>query len=284
MAFTFQKIVPHGTSNPIVARLTLQIFKILENCEISEETREKIIELYLNSLQKKLLRCWEIKERFRQEFNRVVETFKPQSGQAVEVPQIDRLDEECHNYLYEAKNYIRDLLQVVNVLYGTDFEEASEFSRAKKGGQSLIDFAEQKFGPQDAKTEFIKEARGVEEIIAFRNAVEHPGGYSGRLIIKNFSLNPGGTLTEPGWHREKDEKPVTALSPIRVDMDTIVSNLLTLGEDIIVSWAADNLKSKEMMRVAVVPEEQRDPTCAIKYVVTASHKLEEQLKALTGMK
>ncbi len=46
----------------------------------------------------------------------------------------------------------RDLLKVVNHLYGTTFEEASEFSRAKKGSQSLVEFAEKTFGADDGKT------------------------------------------------------------------------------------------------------------------------------------
>src|SRR5262249_2838764 len=124
MAFAFKKILDHGASNRIVARLSLQIFKILENCNLAKETHDKIAEQYL-TLQKRLLRCWEIKERFRQEFNAAVEAYKPpQPGEPVQLPQIARLDEECQNFLYEAKNYIRGLLQVVNLLYGTDFKEA----------------------------------------------------------------------------------------------------------------------------------------------------------------
>jgi hypothetical protein len=36
------KILDHGTANPIVARLTVQIFAILEHCEIAPETRDGI--------------------------------------------------------------------------------------------------------------------------------------------------------------------------------------------------------------------------------------------------
>src|SRR5438105_126124 len=101
----------------------------------------------MSSLLKKLLRCWEIEERFRKEFVAAVEKYKslvaanapvevPQITRLVEVPQIVRLEEECHNFLYEAKNFIRDLLQVVNHLDGTNFKEASEFFGAgNKGNQ-----------------------------------------------------------------------------------------------------------------------------------------------------
>ena len=49
---------------------------------------------------------WEIEERFRSEFKSAVESYKPPSSgsQFVQLPQIPRLDEECHNFLYEMKN------------------------------------------------------------------------------------------------------------------------------------------------------------------------------------
>ena len=127
-----------------------------------------------------------IEERFKQEFGAAVDSYKPSASAnaGVEVPQIARLEPECHNFLYEAKNFIRVLLQVVNHLYGTTFEEASEFSRAakKKGSQSLVEFAEKTFGPGDGKTKMLKEAvPTVEALISMRNAVEHPDGYSGKL-------------------------------------------------------------------------------------------------------
>jgi hypothetical protein len=280
MPFEFKKVFEHGTTNPIVARLSLQILEILKQCNASKDIQDKIGDLYLNSLQKKLLRCWEIEERFKKKFAAAVGKYKPPNAAnaPVEVPQIARLEEECHNFLYEAKNYIRDLLQVLNHLYGTTFVDASEFSRAKKGSQSLVEFAEKTFGADDGKTKFLKEAvPSVEELIAVRNAVEHPEGLSGKLFIANFTLGADRKLDRPTWHREKDGKLVTEPSSIRADMEASINNLLTLGEDVFVSWASDHLQVPAMMRVAFIPEDRRNPLCPIKWTVTASQHLEDLL-------
>jgi hypothetical protein len=272
MPFEYKKVLEHGTTNPIAARLSLQIFEILEQCNASKDVQDKVGELYVKSLLKKLLRCWEIEERFKQEFAAAVGKYKlPATANApIEVPQIARLEEECHNFLYETKNYVRDLLQVVNHLYGTTFAEASEFSR-KKGSQSLVEFAEATFGADDGKTKFLKEAvPSVEELIAMRNAVEHPEGLSGKLVIANFTLGADRKLEEPTWHREKDGKPVGERSFIRADMEVCIHNLLTLGENVFVSWAADHLKVPNMMRIALIPEDQRNQQCPIKWTVTLS--------------
>jgi hypothetical protein len=273
MPFEFKKVLEHGTANPIGARLSLQIFEILKQCNASKDIQDKVGELYVMSLLKKLLHCWEIEERFKQEFAAAAGKYKPPAtaNASVEVPQIARLEEECHNFLYETKNYIRDLLQVVNLLYGTTFAEASEFSWAKKGSQSLVEFAAKTFGTDDGKTKFLKESvPSVEELIAMRNAVEHPEGLSGKLVIANFTLGADRKLDEPAWHREKDGKPVGEPSSIRANMEACINGLLTLGEDVFVSWAADHLKVPNMMRIALIPEDRRNQQCPIKWTVTLS--------------
>jgi hypothetical protein len=130
MAFEYKKLLDHGTSNPIVASLSLQILEILKQCNASKDIQDAVGNLYMTSLLPRLIRCWEIEQRFKEEFAAAVGKYKPpaSANAPVEVPQIARLEPECHNFLYEAKNFIRDLLQVVNNLYGTTFEEASEFS------------------------------------------------------------------------------------------------------------------------------------------------------------
>ena len=105
---------------------------------------------------KKLLTCFEIREQFCVSYNEAVATIeaRQQAGSGYEIPQIPRLDAEARNFLVEAKGFIRDLLKVVNLLYGTDFQEASEFTRAKKkkGAVSLIEFAKRTFGDDDPET------------------------------------------------------------------------------------------------------------------------------------
>lgn len=283
MPFEFKKIVSHGAGNPIVGRLSLQILTILEKCKLAKERKDKVGDLYLNSLMKKLLRCWEIEDSFKNSFNEAAAKYKPPAtpNAPVEIPQIARLEEDCHNFLYKAKNYIRDVLHVINKLYGTSFSEASEFSKARKGEKSLIEFFTETFGPDDARTKmFVEFAPWVEHVISMRNAVEHPDGYSGRLVIENFRRDPDQKLSEPVWYRIKDGKNATEPSSIRADFDTFIHNLLILGEDVFVSWASENLELPDMMEIAIIPEDRRDPKNPAKYTVGPGPKLRETLAKL----
>src|SRR5665647_2712609 len=111
--FVIAKKLDQGVNNPIVARLTLQNFEILQNCAIPRATAESIQELYLGELTPKLLRCSQVAEKFRTETEKLAASYKqPGKGAtSVTLPQIMQLEEECRNYLYEAKNFLRDLLK-----------------------------------------------------------------------------------------------------------------------------------------------------------------------------
>src|SRR5260370_39083709 len=44
----------------------------------------------------------------------------------------------------------------------------------------------------------------IEELTSMRNAGEHPDGYSGKLVVANFTLVADRRIDEPTWHREQD--------------------------------------------------------------------------------
>jgi len=107
----------------------------------------------------------------------------------------------------------------------------------------------------------------IDHLVALRNAAEHPDGHSGRLVVKNFSIAPEG-IDEPTWHRIKDGNEVHRPASIRVEYETFLDNLLTLGEDVFVSWAVNNLVGNGMLMIVVVPEAERRPEMPVKYETT----------------
>ena len=198
--FVVAKKLDHGVNNPIVARLTLQNIEILQKCAIPKATAESIQALYLNELTPKLLRCSQIAEKLRTDTEKLAASYKPpgKGETSVELPQVMQLEEECRNYLYEAKNFLRDLLKVFNLLFGTSFEEGSEWTMAKKPRPSVIGFAEANFQKRPDHIRYLQQLpRCVETFVKMRNAVEHPGGHSGDLVIRNFRFEPDGKLSAP---------------------------------------------------------------------------------------
>jgi hypothetical protein len=99
------------------------------------------------------------------------------------------------------------------------------------------------------------------------------------LHIRNFRLDPNGKFSEPVWWIEKDSQKGVETS-IGADLFAITENLLMLAEEVVVLWAKDNLHFPHLLRIALGPEERRDPNNPILYVVTASAELEQKLAGL----
>lgn len=266
--FVVAKKIDQGVNNPIVARLTLQNFELLQNCAIPKETAEKIQAIYLGELTPKLLRCSHIHEKLRADTEKLAASYKPPSKGAtsVELPQVMQLEEECRNYLYEAKNFLRDLLKVFNLLFGTSFKDWSEWTTAKKPNPSAIEYVEANFHNRPDHIRYLKQLPAcTEPFVRMRNAVEHPGGHNGDLVIRNFRFEPDGTLVAPDWRRDKGSTTEYGPIPIVDDMRIGVHNLLTLAEDILVMWAVDHAAAPGLMEMNVIPEGNRNPGCPVKY-------------------
>jgi hypothetical protein len=67
MAFRIQQVSDYGASNPICARLTLQINELLKFCKISEKQKENVFGVMLLNVVPKLMVCFRIKEQLTKE-------------------------------------------------------------------------------------------------------------------------------------------------------------------------------------------------------------------------
>jgi hypothetical protein len=108
-----------------------------------------------------------------------------------------------------------------------------------------------------------------------RNAVEHPGGLSGTLMLNNIRIdqNQPNSYIPPTWARTGRPN-----SNIVKDMDGTLDNVLTLAEDLLVGVVMDKSKSKQIITVYEIPSD-RDPNCPIRLRVGLSPQLEKQLAA-----
>jgi hypothetical protein len=103
--FTYQRKLGHGTTNAMVARLTVQVANLLQCCGADQKLSQEIMALYEGSMIKRLLRCWEIEQRIRGDIEKAKASFKPASGGAAqEIPDVPNLKEDCENHLREFRS------------------------------------------------------------------------------------------------------------------------------------------------------------------------------------
>jgi hypothetical protein len=248
-----------GTSNPIAARLAIQTNNLTQPFPLTEKQKEDIFGILGMEVRERLVNCQKIFIKLHEELIRIngIKIEDCLQRNAVTVPTVIDLKHLCESFLYEAKSTLRDILKLFDVFYGEKFTEASKYDKAYQ-------WAEKRFGKDDSLSKMLKNDHEtwIQEIVRKRNAVEHPGGYSGYLHINNIELlntEKPPFFQAPTWFRN-DAPPTSILH----GMETFINNTLELCEDILVILL-EKLPQRDIPLIIVeIPEEQRDPSCPIR--------------------
>jgi hypothetical protein len=198
-------------------------------------------------------------------------------GRVATIDQIENLNYLSGSFLYSAKSTLRDIKLMICEFYETD----PDIKKVEKRDFGYLEkWAKKRFGEADEFAKLISEDFRVwiDEIYKKRNAVEHPGGYSGHLEIFNFTAvqEPGTKKWKgvfPRWRRNQEQ-----LSSITKDMQLTIENLLNFSEDIL-ALCLRMVGSMLPLVFYEIPEESRDPECPIRLRVTLD---QEKLKSQQG--
>jgi hypothetical protein len=263
LSFEIRKIADVGTGHPVVARLGMQTVEVLGSFGVDKGTRDAISGLYIHTLTPRLLRCHQARDEIVRLMNESIGGITQQDGSRMrEVPHVINLEGLVAQFLYEAKNYIRDLLGLFETVYGCRLKDASAFADMKNKGEcEFVKWANEKFGAQNSLSEMVMTDQGwIGEVIRSRNAVEHPGGLSGTLTIQNIRLDPqrAGAFIAPTWQRTGNPE-----NSIVEDMDCGLENLLTLGEDLLIEVVKRGERA-ELISFYLIPVEERRPECPVR--------------------
>ncbi len=270
MGFVIKQVSDVGSANPIVARLCLQFNEIIEFYKLSDESKKDIKGVLFNDIRNRLLSCEKIAIELNNEINEELQIIrenglKTQANERViEIPYIIRLDERVESYLYNAKSCLRDALKIYNILFETNFNEARY--------DKVIKWARDKFGENDSITNFLRSDHDmwIHKLVKMRNAIEHPGGFSGNLSINNFEIiteNNKSKISEPAWKLNDENE-----STIRHDLSIFINNILELVEDIVIS-SLEKTGKPEMLTIIEIPEEQRREEAPIRFKMGLAQKL-----------
>ena len=249
MPFVIQQISSRGTQHPAFARLVIQTHELMQFTSLSEKDRVEVVELCQAKLKPRLLKCEEIFEtlgtRLQESADRVAA--QEPNPQVRVIPYIEGLEGEVENFAYEVKNYLRDLLGIFQIIFRCDLRDAKVWY-----DKGLVKWARREFGPDDPLTKMLKSERPwCEEWIRLRNAIDHPGGHHGIVVIHNVRAHPDG-LIPPSWSRDGAE-PTDLFTHMQVAMH----NMLTLAEEVVM-LSAKKKCSFPILDIFEIPDDQRD--------------------------
>jgi hypothetical protein len=255
MPLVVSKLLDYGTSHPVVARLHVQVSELLKNITLEGSDREAIFSASFHGSMR-LIRCWDIWEKLAEECDKLEREHQPQQNhQIAAIPSVVGLKHMAETFLYEAKNFIRDLTTVINAAYRTEFDQASQFCKAK-GGSIIWRWAVGRFGSEDRLTRFLGlHEAWLSEAVRMRNAVEHPKGRSGVLHVRNYELVPDAGILRPMWNREGNEP-----TSIVADMAVLCDQMLRFAEELTIYIIEKHLHVN-IIQIYEIPENQRDPRC-----------------------
>jgi len=263
LPFQLVKVSDQGTENPIVARLSVQTSELIKFCSRGEDFNNSVFSLFHEKVQKHLLECDQIAREIHQEVLDIDaeigdEGIKTQAdGRVIEVPHVMRLVPRVEQFLYCAKSALRDLAEIFELFWGKKFEGARY--------DKIIAWAKEEYGDDSELVRLLEQDHDqwIKKLVAMRNAVEHPGGYSGYLHIHNIALvSPDHprypTLEPPRWNLNDD--PEKSLVD---DLLTFTSNILEFSEDLLIICIKMS-GLPDMLGFSEIPKEKRDPTCPIR--------------------
>ncbi len=250
--FVNQEFSGHGASEPIVARTTLQTRDLIGAFPLSEEDRNRLVEVAL-SVQARLLACKEIADALGKAVSDAIGrvgddgVVSEQSGRLVTIPGVPDLQPKAEMFLYQAKLAIRDIGQLYKPLVGQHFDQ---------NFKTFADWALSTWGSDDALVQMLERDRPwIGRIISLRDAVEHPTHRRGSLHIVNFTLSTSGSspaVVAPSWY-QGTEAPV-AIVP---EMQTVVDNLLRFYEELLAGLLM-KLDGTSWLEIVAIPKSERD--------------------------
>ena len=269
MKWILQEISDIGTSNPIVARLLVQTCDLLDSSlfNLTKEQTDEIKNILGMNVAKRLTACYKIFLKIEEEIKNInkIKFNERITSNSIFLPSIKDLNHLCESFLYEAKSALRDLTKIFNVFYGKKFNGARF--------DIVANWAKEEFGESHDLYLISKENHNlwIKKIIDMRNAIEHPESSLGRFIIENVKLIKTDTppyYKKPKWHIEGDVE-----SSIFNDMNTIINNIMSFSEDILVILL-NNVKIKLPNNAPInfveIPENKRNKDCPVRIKIHIS--------------
>ncbi len=255
-----RRISDIGSSNPIIARLFCQTNNLIEPFSLVQKQKVDIQTILGEKVGFRLVKCEKIYTKIKEVIDKINEMdfSKQLQSSSIEVPYIIGLEQECSDFLYQAKLALRDLCKLINVFYKVELNRkeyiGSNFSKYRC-------WACDYFGKDDSLCKGIQEEESwIKRIIDMRNAIEHPDKNI-ELKIQNVELINKVVppyFKEPKWYLSGEKE-----SPIVRDMKVIIENILSFSEELLIILLS-KMETNLPIIFIEIPKEKRNKSCPIR--------------------
>lgn len=244
-----------GTNNPIVARMSLGIFEIIELSSLSKDKKEDL-KSSCYEIMKLLVLAEKNAKPIIKEIERILAEITKagistqSQGRCINVPSALNI-EHSRSFIKYAKQVLQKVAENINIIFGKSYK-GPYFDKIRD------DFIKE-FGSDFIVTKLlIDDQSWIKEIIDLRNEDEHSN--TGKPYCSNFDVN-----------RDKDGKFVVTLPKffngiqIANGLEVYSHNLLTFAEEI-TAYSLGKLLP-DMVTIYEIPEDRRNIEAPIRFRV-----------------
>jgi len=260
---------PVGASNPIVARIVIELVDALGNWPLRNGDRGGI-KRHLRACKEDLLVCETTYSRLKAQYDAIVKQITEKGlktqRNVVECPSLPNVRDEAAAFLSSAKRALQCVGEIFNQFYVPDDKKPSvananfEFAISRLKSSEPID------------QELISYLEGVvpttKYFVDLRNGLEHPGE-TDATVIEDFRLIPEGIIP-PSWRRGIIAKE----SPIIDKMREFLGFAVDFCEHVFFFGLTDNIlvTLPHEFSVEPIPRDQIDLECPVRYRFGLSSK------------
>lgn len=248
--FKLQKLMDVGTSNPIVAGLTIGLHDIVQMAEIDKQTKDTINATNLNIAQS-LTKAEKIGIQICENIESIMDGLKKTGVQTqscercVNVPSTDGLD-DVREVLKYGKHALQELVKIINLFCDTGCTSPNYKTICAK--------IKQDYGETDPLFLLVKQDHDgwIKEFLDLRNSDEHPNCIpQGKQFYYDFDIN---------WS-ESHQKWIVVVPHFYDDtsiyelIKTSIHNIFTFSEEINILFLQKYIS--EMFQICKVSDDQR---------------------------
>lgn len=272
MQWKLQQDMDVGTDNPIVARMSLGLFEIIDFSTLSKEKKENLKSNCYRIMQLLVL-AEKTANPIIEEIKRIVDDIKKQgvttqsNGRCINVPSALTIG-NSRSFIKYAKQVLQKVAENINIIFDKSYK-GPHFHKIRD------DFMKE-FESEFIVTKLlIDDQPWIKKVIELRNEDEHPN--TGKPYCNNFDINRGG-----------DGKFIVTLptffegTQIGSALEAYRHNLLTFAEEITVYSLMKFFP--DIANIYELPESQRDPKGPVRFRIGLKPEIMAKCKAKNGDK
>lgn len=257
--------LPHGSSDPLVARTILQTARLAEIFFGKESEQYVRLSDISWEVMSSLILIRTIRERLDRRISEIVSIIEgdiekyTKGNSPTPLPIVEYYDIEFRSFINEVRRALNKISELFSVLTPMNFDRghfhtAQAWATKERGADSLL------------AQMLANDQRWIRTWIDMRSALEHPTKEK-FVETLNFSLEADRNIRLPTWRFVHPEYDMARPQNLLDVFEICINNVLKFFEDLQIALVDGHLPDLHKVEFGEIPEENRDKNAPMRYEI-----------------